>query len=69
MSCALDQGRTAISVGRETGNREDNPNKLRFTIANCRWGKCGIGGNCCAAPQVSGSAAIHGAFGIIGRSG
>ena len=69
MGYALDQGRTAISMGRETGNREDNRNKLRFTIANCRWGKRGMGGNCCAAAQMSGSAAIHGAFGFIGGRG
>ena len=56
-------------MGRETGNREDNRNKLRFTIANCRWGKCGMSGNCCAAPQMSGSAAIHGTLGVIGRRG
>ena len=56
-------------MGRETGNREDNRNKLRFTIANCRWGKRGMGGNCCAAAQMSGSAAIHGTLGIIGSRG
>ena len=67
MGYALDQGRTAISMGGEAGNREDNRNKLRFTIAHCRWGKCGMGGNCCAAAQMSGSTAIHGTFGVIGR--
>ncbi len=69
MGYALDLGRTAISMGREAGNREDNSNKLRFMIANCRWGKCGMGGNRCAAAQMSRSAAIHGTLGVIRRRG
>jgi hypothetical protein len=28
-----------------------------------------MGGNCCAAPEMSGSAAIHGTLGVIGRGG
>ena len=69
MGYALDQGRTAISMGGKTGNREDNRNKLRFTIANRRWGKCGMRGNCCAAAQMSRSAAIHGTLGVIRSRG
>ena len=65
MGYALNQGRTAISMGGKTGNREDNRNKLPFTIANRRWGKCGMRGNGCAAAQMSGSAAIHGTLGVI----
>ncbi len=69
MGYALDQGRTAISMGREAGNREDNRNKLRFTIANRRWGKCGMRGNCCTAAQMPRSAAIHGTLGVIRSRG
>lgn len=54
---------------RKAGNSEHNRNKLYFAIAHCRWGEIGIRGNCCAAPQVSRSAAIHGTLGIIGRCG
>ena len=65
LGCALRKGRTAISVGRIAGNRKDYRNKLYFAVAHCRWGKIGVRGNCCAAAQMSGSAAIHGTFGII----
>lgn len=67
--CALDEGRTAISMGRETGNGEGNTRKLDFMIAHGRWGEARIGRNCCSAPQMSGRAAIHGTFSIIGRRG
>jgi hypothetical protein len=69
LGCALAEGRTAISVGRKARNRKDNRNKLYLAVAHCRWGKIGVRGNCCAAPQMSGSAAIHGTFGVIGRCG
>lgn len=69
LGCALDQGRTAISVGRKAGNRKDNRNKLCFATAHCRWGKTWIRGNRCSAAQMSGSAAIHGTFGVIGDRG
>ena len=69
LGCALDQGRTAISVGRKAGNRKDNRNKLYFAAAHCRWGKVGIRGNRCSAAQMSGGAAIHGTFGVIGGRG
>jgi hypothetical protein len=69
LGCALDQGRTAISMGGKTGNCEHNRNKLDLTVAHCRWGKIGIGGNCCAAPQMSRSATIHGTLGVIWRRG
>lgn len=69
LGCALDAGRTAISMRRKTGNGEHNRNKLDLTVAHCRWGKIGIRGNCRAAPQMSGSTAIHGTFSIIGCCG
>ncbi len=64
---ALDEGRTAISMGRKAGNCEDNRSKLEFKIAHCRWRKIRIGGNCCAAPQMSRRAAIHRTLGVIRR--
>ena len=69
LGCALGEGRAAISVGREAGDREYNCNKLDLTVAHCRWGKIRIGGNGCSASQMSWSAAIHGTLGIIGRRG
>jgi hypothetical protein len=56
-------------VGRKAGNREHNRNKLDLAVAHRRWGKIGIGGNCCSVPQMSWRAAIHGAFGVIGCRG
>ena len=56
-------------MGRKTSNGEYNRNKLDLEVAHCRWGKIRIGRNLCFAPQMSWSAAIHGAFGIIGRHG
>jgi hypothetical protein len=69
LGCALDEGRTAISMGRKAGNSEDNRNQVNLAVAHCRWRKIGVPGNRCAAPQMSGSAAIHGTLGIIGRRG
>ena len=69
LGCALAEGRTAISVGREPGNRKDNRNKLYFAVAHCRWGKIGVRRNCCTATQMSRNAAIHRTFGVIGRRG
>lgn len=56
-------------MGRKTGYGEYNRNKLDIEVAHCRWGKIRMRGNRCSAPQMSRSAAIHGAFGIIGCSG
>ena len=56
-------------MGRKTGYGENNRNKLYLKVAHCRWGKIRLRGDGCSAPQMSRSAAIHGAFGIIGRSG
>lgn len=56
-------------MGRKTGYGEYNRNKLDIEVAHCRWGKIRMRGNRCSAPQMSWSAAIHGAFGIIGRRG
>lgn len=56
-------------MGRKAGNREHNRNHVNLAVAHCRWRKIGVRGNCYAAPQMSGSAAIHGTFGIIGRRG
>jgi hypothetical protein len=69
LGCALDEGRAAISVGRKAGNNEHNGNKLDLAIAYCRRREIRVGGNCCSAPQMSRSAAIHGTFGVIGRRG
>jgi hypothetical protein len=70
LGCALDEGRrTAISVGGKTSNGEYNHNKLDLTVAHGWWRKIGIAGNCCTAPQMSRSAAIHGTFSIIGCRG
>jgi hypothetical protein len=67
LQCSLDEGRTAIRMGRKAGSREHNRNKVNLAVAHCRWGKVGIRGNCCATPQVSRRTAIHGTLGIIGR--
>jgi hypothetical protein len=67
LGCSLDEGRTAISMGRKAGSREHNRNKVNLAVAHCRWGKVGIRGNCCTAPQMSRRTAIHGTLGIIGR--
>ncbi len=56
-------------MGRKTGDGEHNRNKLDIEVAHCRWGKVRMRGNRCFAPQMSGSAAIHGAFGFIGGRG
>ncbi|HEY2168820.1 MAG TPA: hypothetical protein VGJ30_04290, partial [Candidatus Angelobacter sp.] len=56
-------------MGRKTGNGEHNHNKLDLEVAHYRWGKIGMSGNRCSAPQMSRSAAIHWAFGVIGCSG
>jgi hypothetical protein len=56
-------------MGRKTGNSEHNRDKLDIEVAHCRWGKIRIPGKCGSAPQMSRSAAIHGAFGIIGGHG
>jgi len=56
-------------MGRKTGYCEHNRNKLDIEVAHCRWGKIRMRGNGCSAPQMSWSAAIHGAFGFIGRRG
>jgi len=69
LGCALDQRRSAIGMGRKTGYGEHNRNKMDIEVAHCRWGKIRMCGNRCFAPHMSWSAAIHGAFGIIGRSG
>ncbi len=69
LGCALDEGRAAIGMGRKTGNGEHNRNKLDLMVAHYRWGKIRIGGNCCSAPQMARSAAIHGALSIIGCRG
>jgi hypothetical protein len=56
-------------MGGKTGNNEHNGNKLDFAIAHCRRGEIRIGRNCCSAPQMSRSAAIHGTFCVIGCRG
>lgn len=56
-------------MGRKTGNGEHNRNKMDIEVAHCRWGKIRMLGDRCFAPQMSRSAAIHGAFGIIGCRG
>jgi hypothetical protein len=56
-------------MGRKTGNSEYNRNKLDLKVAHRRWGKIRMRGNRCFTPHMAWSAAIHGAFGIIGRRG
>jgi hypothetical protein len=69
LGCALDEGRTAISMRRKAGNCEHNRNQLNLAVAHCRWRKIGVRGNCGSAPQMPGSAAIHGTLSVIGRRG
>jgi hypothetical protein len=69
LGCSLDEGRTAISMGRKAGDRKDNRNQVNLAVAHCRWRKIGVRGNCGSAPQMPGSAAIHGTLSVIGRRG
>ena len=65
LSCALGEGRAAISMGRKTGDSKRDRGKVDFSVAHCQWGKKRVCGNRGAIPWMSRHAAIHGALGLI----